>query len=338
MNHLKIILMAAVIIGCSYPLYGADTGTVTGLPAVMALSPEKARIEKAAINIKTTVDKPKITIGDKVTLLVTINHNSKVDIKIPEIADSLGQFEIKDYAIKKPRKKWGKLIHEYKYIITTFTTGEYKIEPFAVQWLDNNSQLKEVQSGAITIFVESVKASAADKDDIMDLKQPVGIKHTFLYYFLLIGLPIILLGGFSVYYFTRKAKESGFFSGNEPLKPADELAYERIEKLKAMGLIEKGELKQYYIILSEIIRRYLEARYSIQVLDMTTYELYQQLRKIGADKKHTGIIKDFLEECDMVKFAKYLPEVKIIEEDTETAKKIVDVTAEEKIQVQANKI
>ncbi len=174
--------------------------------------------------------------------------------------------------------------------------------------------------------MESVKSSETDKDDIRDIKVTVNIKHSWLFYFLWIGIPILILIGFSVYYFTRKAKESGFFAGKEPKKPADELAYERLEKLKGMGLIEKGDVKQHYIILSEIIRKYMESRYGIMVLDMTTYELYQQLRMIGADKKHTGVIKDFLDECDMVKFAKYIPGEKTINENFEQAKTIVDIT------------
>ncbi len=320
-NKIRISIMCVVALTVFLivqpVVFGADTGTVT------AVSPKKG---KSALSIIATVDKPKITIGDKITYTVVIAHDRKIKATLPDIADTLQQFELKDYEVIKPKRKRGKLVHEFRYLITTFTTGEFKISSFTVNWVNRDGEKKESKSGEISIFVESVKASETDKDDIRDIKATVGISRSWLFYSLWFGIPVLILIGFSVYYFTRKAKESGFFTGKEPKKPADELAYERLEKLKGLELIEKGDVKQHYIILSEIIRKYMESRYSITVLDMTTYELYRQLRIIGADKKHTGVIKDFLDECDMVKFAKYIPEEKILNENFQQAKTIVDIT------------
>ena len=285
---------------------------------------------KSPVTIRTAIDKPKITIGDKVVYNVTVSHDRKYDVRITDLAETLGQFEIKDYKISKPAKKGRNLVREYRYVITTFTTGEFSIEPFFVEWEDAEGNYRKARSAAIAVFVEGVKASATDKDDIRDIKNPVSMPRPPLFYILLFGIPLAsVLGAAYYYFFVKNRGNAGFFLQEEKNKKPDELAYERLEKLNSMGLVEKGDIKEYYIILSEIIRRYLELRYGIAVLDMTTHELYQELRRINLDKKHMFLIKDFMDECDMVKFAKYRPEVKITAQDFNSAKNIVGVTREE---------
>ncbi len=153
-------------------VFGADTGTVT------AVSPKKG---KSAMTISATVDKPKITIGDKITYTVVIAHDRKIKVNLPDIADTLQQFELKDYEVLKPKRKRGKLVHEFRYLITTFTTGEFKIGSFTVNWVNRDGEKKESKSGEISIFVESVKASETDKDDIRKIKATVGIRRSWLF-------------------------------------------------------------------------------------------------------------------------------------------------------------
>jgi hypothetical protein len=129
--------------------------------------------------------------------------------------------------------------------------------------------------------------------------------------------------------FYRKKKIGDIFTEEGLPRPPDEVAYERLEKLQAMNLLKEGKIKEYYVIISEIIRKYLEARYKITVLDKTTYELYCEMRRVSVDKKHISLIKEFLEECDLVKFAKYSPDEATISKDYETARRIIDITKQQ---------
>ena len=109
-----------------------------------------------------------------------------------------------------------------------------------------------------------------------------------------------------------------------PSVPPYQTALEELAKLKNSGLLDEGKIKEFYITLTEIIRKYLGAVYSIDTLDKTTGEIYQELRQAVADKKALVFIKDFFEACDLVKFAKYRPEPKEAWEDFEKAKKIIE--------------
>ena len=264
-----------------------------------------------------------------------IEHDPEIQIKSPEPGANLGEFEIKDYEIIGPKSKYSfkkfrirrKKVIKYQYTLTTFTTGEFKIPAVDVEYVDKKGENKEIKSGEISIFVESVRSAKRDKDDIRDIKLPVGIPRGWLFYFILMLIPVLLSGGGLAYYLYEKRKREEIFTQSDLSRPADEVAYERLNKLEGLDLIKQGRVKEYYIILSEIIRRYIEQRYSISVLDRTTNELYRQLRRVPEiDKKHCSTIKDFLTECDLVKFAKYKPEENIITEDSVAAKRIIDLT------------
>ena len=125
-----------------------------------------------------------------------------------------------------------------------------------------------------------------------------------------------------------RARNSGnILINSEPARPPHEIAYERLSKLKELKLIEQEKIKEHYYLLSEIIRGYLEARFELPIVERTTSEAYKEM--VGSAKlkrKEVTLIKDFLEECDLVKFAKMLPEAKEIDSDFEKGVSIVDLT------------
>jgi hypothetical protein len=73
-------------------------------------------------------------------------------------------------------------------------------------------------------------------------------------------------------------------------------------------LWQKGETKKYYTRLTEILRQYLENRYGILSLELTTSETLEALVKTGFKKDESyKTLKNVLTGADLVKFAKYKP-------------------------------
>ncbi len=123
-----------------------------------------------------------------------------------------------------------------------------------------------------------------------------------------------------------KKKKKNEFKPRLPPRPAEEIAIEALKALKEMKLAEKGMFKEYYIRLSDIIRIYIENRYRIFAMDRTTWELFQEMRSKKIERLHVDKINDFLEGCDMVKFAKYTPGQKEMEEAYVKAEDIINIT------------
>ena len=160
-------------------------------------------------------------------------------------------------------------------------------------------------------------------DDIRPLKSPIEISEISLWPFIILAL-LIICGVLAFIYFKRKRhveKESLL-----PPRPPEQIAMEELRFLLDMKLIEKGLVKEHYIRLSDIVRKYIEGRFRISVLDRTTWELYQEMRIKKIKREWTDRIRDFLEDCDLVKFAKYIPSEKEIDEAYNQAKEIVEIT------------
>ena len=159
-------------------------------------------------------------------------------------------------------------------------------------------------------------------NDIRPLKDVVNINEKFPI-LLVIALILAALAILAFIYFKKKKAEEKIYT---PPMPAEEIAREALRALKEKKLIEKRLFKEYYIRLSDIIRTYVENRYRIFAMDRTTWELFQEMKSKRIERSHADKINDFLEDCDMVKFAKYTPDQKEMGDIYKKAEKIIDIT------------
>ena len=162
-------------------------------------------------------------------------------------------------------------------------------------------------------------------EDIRDVKPPVDFPSNyfllFLILFLLLGAGLVFL---AVLFIRRNRARKGKTS---PPLPPWTVAYERLEKLKAAHLSEAGRIKEYYTILSDITRRYIEDRFNIRAPEMTTEEFLISLKTSGVlSLPQKEALKDFLQSCDMVKFAKHAPGYKEMDESFSSTRRLVDET------------
>jgi hypothetical protein len=113
-------------------------------------------------------------------------------------------------------------------------------------------------------------------------------------------------------------------------RPAHLIAYEQLERLREKNLIKGGKIKEFYSEISDIIRHYLENRFLLKAPEMTTEEFLLKVREsFPLSLSHKSLLRDFLSRCDLVKFAKYLPQEKDSDEAFEAAKNFVDQTKQE---------
>lgn len=96
-----------------------------------------------------------------------------------------------------------------------------------------------------------------------------------------------------------------------PQIPAWTLALGKLEKLLASGLLER-DVVEFHFQLSALLREYLKAAYSFNALEMTTFEIRETMRQNPLLFSASAL--DLLSYCDRIKFAKWLPETKEIQE------------------------
>jgi hypothetical protein len=108
------------------------------------------------------------------------------------------------------------------------------------------------------------------------------------------------------------------------LKDRTLLAVDSLEEAK---LWEKDRLKEHFVELSYIMRRYLSARYSDSLMEKTTEEIKFYLINKGLERDTVETITRILSSSDMVKFAKSKPDLISILKFSNLARQIVTETS-----------
>ncbi len=106
-----------------------------------------------------------------------------------------------------------------------------------------------------------------------------------------------------------------------------EAALKQLDALEAQLLWQKGHIKAYYDGLSTIVRRYLNERFQVPVLESTTAETLQLLEtRTPVDPAMRAHIAEMLQKADLAKFAKGIPPENFHTAAMETARSIVRET------------
>ena len=138
------------------------------------------------------------------------------------------------------------------------------------------------------------------------------------YAWLLYAAAALGLAALAVWYFRRKKKPQETPEPSRPELPPDFVALRRLDEIERLGLVDKGEIKKHYTLVIDTLRAYVEKRYGILAMDETTDEILSDLVKSRVD---VDGLETVLREADLVKFAKFQPEIPV-------AKKLIDLVRE----------
>ena len=106
----------------------------------------------------------------------------------------------------------------------------------------------------------------------------------------------------------RKKKSEEEPIAPELLRPAEEVALEKLDKIKTDKIWLQGRQKQYHTDLTDVIREYISRRYGISSQEQTSNEVLTQLQPAMKEQKDLFLsLKQMLSLADLVKFAKWNP-------------------------------
>jgi hypothetical protein len=289
--------------------------------------------------VSAEVDRETITVGDRIVYTVRAEHDKDLVVDFPQLASAWGDFEVLSQRPLQPGKgSEGRVITGKEYVITAFTVGEHTTPPLRVSYLDRQGQTQEIETDPIRITMTSVLTSTEGVTstlDIRDLKPQAELPRdwAWLLWAGLAGLVLALAILALLWFMARRRKRA---RAADPaavvdLRPPEEIAYEELERIAGLKLVEQSRFKEHYTLTADCLRRYAEGIYGVPAMDRTTEEFHAALRRARVDGQQVGLFKDFLAESDLVKFAKYVPPVEEAREALPRARYIVDVTKPERV-------
>jgi len=183
----------------------------------------------------------------------------------------------------------------------------------------------ELRTEAIPIEVTSLLDEKRGDLTIRDIKTVAELPQTHkrLWMGIAIAAAALAVAATALYFLLRTKREKLI----RILKPAHEIAYERLWKLTEEDLIGKGQVKEFYERISDILRRYIEHQFDLHAPERTTEEFLLEARQSEAlSDSHKTTLKNFLEHCDMVKFACYAPSTAEIQKTFDLTKEFIETT------------
>jgi replicative DNA helicase len=142
-----------------------------------------------------------------------------------------------------------------------------------------------------------------------------------------IGIAILLLIiGYFIYRKYFKNKPEPQIKIKEEKILSHQLALRKLDELEREELWQKGFVKEYHSRITEIIREYFEKQFGLPALELTTTESLNLLSKHPQGIKVLDITSQFLNNADLVKFAKFVPLENVNREMMQQARNIVKKT------------
>jgi len=251
-------------------------------------------------SLSEKISRKKITAADSIKLVLEATAKEGVKIEFPAPTGKLGKFTVAGCDTSAPVLTGdNRILLRKSCTLEPFLPGDYQIPSLKVRF----GEATEIATEPVGITVESVLSKDVRQTDIKEVVPPVDLPTPWWVYLLVAVVAAgAAVAGYLLWKRHRAAREC------KPAPLPHQVALAELKKLMAEDLIAKGQAKLFYLRLSAILRHYIEDRFSLRAPERTTEEFLADLRGsrvLTAPQKQ--LLKDFLEHCDMVKFAEFRP-------------------------------
>jgi hypothetical protein len=263
------------------------------------------------ITLQAKLDSNKILIGVQIKLHLLLTKPKDANITFPVLPDSLpGGIEIIERLKPDTLSKNGNYINlRQSLIITSFDSGQHYIPPIGFEF-QQDTLTDTIYTDSILLIVNTIPVDTTKKA-ICDIKAPIDEPFSMMeiieyLIYGLIGL-LVIIAGYYIYN-KIKRKEPLIKLPQKPIDPPHIIALRELDTLKEKKLWQNNHIKRYHSELTEIIRKYIENRYGIPALEMTSYEILDAVshEKYIPENLHANL-HQMLTLADFVKFAKAIP-------------------------------
>ena len=270
-----------------------------GLLAALVVLAEglHAEVPRAEASLDTAAAR----VGDPIRLTLTLHHDDAARPEAPDLSQILEDFAPRCVGWSQREVATGfELSQDCE--LRLYELGSHEVPAVAVPFVTaaGDTLLRETQP----LVIEVISARGEGEDQLRDIKPPVlisgGVPLWVVVALGLLALVLCVLVG--VWLWRRRTRTP------EPELPPEPIDYAaEFTRIAELGLLERGDFKTYYSLLSENLRRFLEERVEIEAMEQTTSELAAALQGAEVEGALRQQVIDYLAAADLVKFARFHP-------------------------------
>lgn len=284
--------------------------------------------------VKATTDTTDYLIGDLIKFDIRVEVTKNFLVTPPSIIDTIAGLEVLSQSQSENSESANNKVVTFHYVLAGYDSLQVEIEPIEIFVRDSSDTTKfSALSNSLSITVNKVAVDTSK--EIKDVKEPIEIPLDWRIVALwIVGVLALALIIFLLYKKFKKKKLIEEVEEQIVVLPPDVVALSSLQKLKAKKLWQNGLIKEYHSEITEIIRKYFEGRFNFPALELSTTEVMSRLNSVSGGSKIINLTSDFLNNADLVKFAKYKPMNEINEEMMKQAYQIVEETKSHSVQVE----
>lgn len=260
-----------------------------------------------AIIVSAAIDSTAIYIGDQTDMHLRATIESTEQVAFPRYGETLidGIEIVERTGVDTTVLQDGRVQLNQTLTLTSFSDSLFFIPP------------QPFVSGEDTLWSDGMSLNVIQPFEIdttlaiTDIKplQRAPIWWWGIIRWVLLAIGCILLG-IGAWYFIKWAmhrKKGGELQLAEVEKrPAEEVALEKLDKIKAEKIWQEGKVKEYQTELTDVIREYIGRRYEVKSTEKTSDETLRELKPLmGEQKELFERLRKMLSLADLVKFAKW---------------------------------
>jgi len=255
--------------------------------------------------VKATIDSTNIMIGEQTKIHLEIAADKNQPIQVPMISDTLmtGVEVLNISKIDTTDIGNNRIQMKYDYLITAFDSNLYLLPPFQVIAGADTAYSAELALKVSTLPVDTVSKKFYD---IKGVRAPKFVLMDYLPFVLLI-LAIFAVVALAIFIIYRLLARKSLmpFKKEEPYVPPHVRAIRELDAIKEAKLWQAGKTKEYHSEITDTLRKYIQERFGIGAMEMTSGEILTDIEKRSETDAAYDNLKQILILADFVKFAKY---------------------------------
>ena len=276
---------------------------IAGLLLVFSLS----SFAQGDATASARLDPRQIVVGDQARVFIEVKNNPSTGrVQWAAIPDTFNTLEVVERGKIDTVQQGGYITYRQRLIVTGFDSGVYKIPPVVFTVIPNAGTPYMVQTDSFELLVQTVAVDTTKA--FKPIKGIMDVKSNWLdYVWYIVGIVVfVALIVFVVLYFVKHKKVAPPVAEG-PKETLQEHTLKLLDELESRQLWQKKQVKEYYVELTDIVRNYIEARFSTSALELTTDELLYKVQLHRELQPYYALLADILHTADLAKFAKAEP-------------------------------
>ena len=262
-----------------------------------------------ALVVSAAIDSTTLFIGDQTDLHLRATCEMGEQVQLPVLGEQLiPGIEIVDRTIIDTTiLNDGRVQYNQYLTLTSFKDSLFYISPLPFVSGGDTMWSESLMLNVVQPF-EMDSADIAITDIKGIYKAPIWWWGVLRWILLALATVVVGVGGYYLitYMQRRLAKETTDTVPVEPLRPAEEVALEKLDLIREQKIWQSGQVKEYHTQLTDVVREYIARRFEVSSAEQTSDETLRAMRLMLKEQKDLyEHLRKMLTLADLVKFAKW---------------------------------